>query len=607
MAQRRSHGNVDVDDRIVVNPMAKSDDPEAKLKHKNPPPTYTTLGERFLAGTLVAPTLLNWLVLAQARFIGTSELVDTEGMSHVILRNRTYNFEHFFLLASMACIATVFVHVWLTLRAIARRQQLDQLNATGCGPYAERLEEAENQARRLTGAEWAHLALVGFDFFFASVVVFPASFYSNVLVAVIAILPGLAVAALVYFLLAPARAAVLHTQRTNSVAFAGDALHGSMVVLMVQAFVVLRYAHLSCRICPQTFRLTQRDRWSRFAAFAIHYPADLFDRDCGFREENGHRHRNRDTATRDTWKDVAAISTCRGDLFKDGVTPDSNAKVYNFYAPLHNQFGGSCAFLGYLVLGTVTYYAARGQGLLHDKLFTELDMGTTHVIALFFWLLVTFSVMGWAAAMNAEFDTHHELYYTFPGWWPFGIGFAGMWGVLWHDTIRAALGKSNDHHITECKPIVMSCPEKGTLDPFGDGPYEELVMDKVMELQQCDKVKMGFDRAGTSTAVPEDKPLFDSNDPANIRLTRWFYGYKTSAKRILQVESQGFQGQIVVICIEGGPITKVEAEEMGQIVEDAKADARMSGIKPRIKIVQLSYHDFLREYDAAALSSTQME
>ena len=36
---------------------------------------------------------------------------------------------------------------------------------------------------------------------------------------------------------------------------------------------------------------------------------------------------------------------------------------------------------------------------------------------------------------------------------------------------------------------------------------------------------------------------------------------------------------------------------MGTIVEEAKADARMSGIKCRIKIIQLSYYDSLREYN----------
>jgi hypothetical protein len=51
------------------------------------------------------------------------------------------------------------------------------------------------------------------------------------------------------------------------------------------------------------------------------------------------------------------------------------------------------------------------------------------------------------------------------------------------------------------KAIVMSCPEMGTLKPDGSGPYDQKVMDKVSELSDRGFVKLGFDRAGTSTAV----------------------------------------------------------------------------------------------------------
>jgi hypothetical protein len=56
---------------------------------------------------------------------------------------------------------------------------------------------------------------------------------------------------------------------------------------------------------------------------------------------------------------------------------------------------------------------------------------------------------------------------------------------------------------SETKLVVMSCPEVGTIDPYGAAPYDQRVMDKVAELQQRGILKMGFDRAGSSTAVPE--------------------------------------------------------------------------------------------------------
>ena len=56
------------------------------------------------------------------------------------------------------------------------------------------------------------------------------------------------------------------------------------------------------------------------------------------------------------------------------------------------------------------------------------------------------------------------------------------------------------------KVIVMSSPEEGTRRADGRGPYNERVMDKVAELQQRGRLKMGFDRAGTSTEHPADGP-----------------------------------------------------------------------------------------------------
>ena len=53
------------------------------------------------------------------------------------------------------------------------------------------------------------------------------------------------------------------------------------------------------------------------------------------------------------------------------------------------------------------------------------------------------------------------------------------------------------------KVIVMSSPEEGTRRADGRGPYNERVMDKVAELQQQGRLKMGFDRAGTMASRPQ--------------------------------------------------------------------------------------------------------
>ena len=85
---------------------------------------------------------------------------------------------------------------------------------------------------------------------------------------------------------------------------------------------------------------------------------------------------------------------------------------------------------------------------------------------------------------------------------------------------------------------MLSCPEFGTLDPYNEPPYDQPVMDKIEEMQKAGKVKFGFDRAGTSTKHPEDKDL-DWGDPEDIRHSAWMYGFKTAAKALIKIESQG--------------------------------------------------------------------
>ena len=154
----------------------------------------------------------------------------------------------------------------------------------------------------------------------------------------------------------------------------------------------------------------------------------------------------------------------------------------------------------------------------------------------------------------------------------------------------------------------MSCPEVGTISPYGEGPYDQKVMDKVEELQQRRGIKFGFDRAGTPTGVKEDESLFTRATElakagqvdaakAKIRETKWLYGYSTAAKALIKIESQGFGGVLEILCLEGGLITQVEAEEMQRIVHDAKEDAAKSEIKVRIELRTMDYCNFLEEYD----------
>ena len=72
---------------------------------------------------------------------------------------------------------------------------------------------------------------------------------------------------------------------------------------------------------------------------------------------------------------------------------------------------------------------------------------------------------------------------------------------------------------------------------------------------------------------------------------------------------QGFKGRLELICIKGGPITQVEAQEMGTLLADAQKDAELSSIivECEIDIRAMSFHDFIQEMNIAAGISQAVE
>jgi hypothetical protein len=121
-------------------------------------------------------------------------------------------------------------------------------------------------------------------------------------------------------------------------------------------------------------------------------------------------------------------------------------------------------------------------------------------------------------------------------------------------------------------------------------------------------IKFGYDRAGATTAAKEDDQLWEEyhrlreagkidQAKAKVKQTKWFWGYQSSAKALIKLEMQNFDGVLVVLCLEGGLITQVEAEEMQRIVNDAKKDAAQSHIKVHIELRSMTYFKFLQKYD----------
>ena len=52
-----------------------------------------------------------------------------------------------------------------------------------------------------------------------------------------------------------------------------------------------------------------------------------------------------------------------------------------------------------------------------------------------------------------------------------------------------------------------------------------------------------------------------------------------------------------VVCINGGPITQVEQEEMATILADAKADAAKSDVPMSTSMATMSYCQFLASFE----------
>lgn len=320
--------------------------------------------------------------------------------------------------ALVACISSVFAHIWLTLGAIAQRHHLAQSGAVTGQGYNARLAAAEDEAGKLSKPEWLHVLLVTLDFFFASFVVFTGAQEHSYGEAFTGLVPGAVITVMVSQVMTRARVAVLSKQRVSSVAFAGTALRGSLATLTVQVVVL-----------------------ARFVGFALNYPTDLFFDDCDFQD-------NMDPATNATWWDEAPLTDCIPDLFITGIVPQSKAKVIRFYFPLDVQINGSLALIYYLGFVTVVFFAARGQGLLHDRLFTTLEMEWTHVFALIFWLLATFGVLVAIGTMAAEWgdhDTVHTVKAIIHGCTMGGI--IGLLAVLWQGSVvsvlRMALGETS--------------------------------------------------------------------------------------------------------------------------------------------------------------------
>ena len=94
----------------------------------------------------------------------------------------------------------------------------------------------------------------------------------------------------------------------------------------------------------------------------------------------------------------------------------------------------------------------------------------------------------------------------------------------------------------------------------------------------------------------EQKPVSDS---------LWFYGYQTALKAEIKILAQVFPNRpLKLVCVEGGPISKLEAATMSEMANDATTDLQQRSIGvPQIDIVQMTYRQFDAVINRATITS----
>jgi tetratricopeptide (TPR) repeat protein len=162
--------------------------------------------------------------------------------------------------------------------------------------------------------------------------------------------------------------------------------------------------------------------------------------------------------------------------------------------------------------------------------------------------------------------------------------------------------------------LMVSAPETG---PDGIGGFTFPVMEKILQLSKTAKnMVVAYDWAGSSNKFPDDQAKFDMifedtsndslfkkwcsapNDAAKeevlkeiaplVKSTRWFAAYCGAVKNTIKVYCQK-EEDVLLVCIVGGPITRVEAAEMPRLRKEAMADLEKLGVlTPSIEICNVA-------------------
>ena len=122
---------------------------------------------------------------------------------------------------------------------------------------------------------------------------------------------------------------------------------------------------------------------------------------------------------------------------------------------------------------------------------------------------------------------------------------------------------------------------------------------------------MGYDWAGSSTAKPNDLPEarrarglppIDWGDAESVKTSEWWTGYKDGIKGKVMVCAQiAGTKRVVLIAIEGGPISKLEARELPALKQQVQFDLERKAIDVELSSADMTFDAFLQEHSGANL------
>jgi len=117
---------------------------------------------------------------------------------------------------------------------------------------------------------------------------------------------------------------------------------------------------------------------------------------------------------------------------------------------------------------------------------------------------------------------------------------------------------------------------------------------------------MGYDWAGSSNKDPDDLPdarrarglePIDWSKSESVRTSNWWTGYKVGVKgKVIMCAQMPGVKRVVMIAIDGGPISQLEARELPALKQQAQFDLETKSIAVELSTVEMSYDTFLREH-----------